>query len=250
MYGREKIAVVKPTNAVSATKNTLKESTKKSLPATSIGPSLITRTVNAIDASQVRRLTATLTRDAQARWPIAARSSAPASGKTSTATVSGIRLLALSELFEMFQVEAVELFADLEEEHAEDQHAHQHVERDAQLDDHRHAVSRAGRGEEQAVFHRQEADHLWDRLAPSDHHQERQQHARHRDAQRAARDRARELRDRHREVEREHDEHDAHDHRRRHVDQALEFPPHVELVDEPVQQPREHEDLEQQGEGC
>src|SRR5436190_21825379 len=94
MYGREKIAVVKPTNAVSATRNTLKESTKKSLPATSIGPSVITRTVSAIDASQVRRLAATLTRDAQARSPIAASSSAPESGRTSTATVSVIRLLA------------------------------------------------------------------------------------------------------------------------------------------------------------
>src|SRR2546428_3719985 len=174
MYGREKIAVVKPTNAVSATRNTLKESTKKSLPATSIGPSLITRTVSAIDASHVRRLTATLTRDAQARWPTAASSSAPASGKTSTAMVSIIRSLGLFELFEMLQVEAVELLADLEEEHTEDQHADQHIERDAQLDDHRHAVGRAGRGEEKAVFHRQEADHLRDRLAPRDHHQERQ----------------------------------------------------------------------------
>src|SRR2546426_8007940 len=176
MYGREKIAVVKPTNAVSATRNTLKESIKKSLPATSSGPSVMTRTVSAIDASQVRRLTATLTRDAQARSPIAASSSAPASGKTSTARVSIIRLLALTarslaasldgrsamkrrvsaalgrpaarpsglgsasprpprslallELLEVLQVEAVELLPDLKEEHAEDQHAHQHVERD------------------------------------------------------------------------------------------------------------------------
>jgi len=37
-------------------------------------------------------------------------------------------------------------------------------------------------GEEQRVLHRQEADHLGDRLGARDHHQERQQHAGERDA--------------------------------------------------------------------
>jgi hypothetical protein len=61
-------------------------------------------------------------------------------------------------------VEAVELVADLEEEHAEDDDADQHVEGDAQLDHHRHAVGGAGGGEEQAVLHGEEADHLGNRL--------------------------------------------------------------------------------------
>src|SRR5512135_482945 len=209
MYGREKSAVVKPTNAVSATRNTLKGSTKKSLSRTSSGPPAITRAVSAAAATNVARLAATLTTGACSRWPTSASSAAPASGMPRTNRISIMRLrrpnrgprpcawsapstagarfdrtgssfLGLLQLLEVLEVEAVELLADLEEEHAEDQHADQHVERDAELDDHRHAVGRAGRGEEQAVLHRQEADHLRDRLAPRDHHQERKHDARHR----------------------------------------------------------------------
>ena len=88
MYGREKSAVVKPTKAVSAMRKTLNESTKKSLFTTSSGPSRTTLMLSASDASQVSRLTATLTRDAGGRAPITASNSAPASGKPSTARVS------------------------------------------------------------------------------------------------------------------------------------------------------------------
>src|SRR6185437_16079357 len=104
---------------------------KNSLPPTSIGPARNTRAVSAIEASQVRRLTAMLIREAMARSPIAASSSAPARGKASTAKVSIIRQLpphsrprpsfGFLQLFEVLQVEAVELLADLEKEHAEDQ---------------------------------------------------------------------------------------------------------------------------------
>ncbi len=59
----------------------------------------------------------------------------------------------------------VELLADLEQEHAEDDHADQHVQGDAELDDHRHAVGGAGGREEEPVFHREEADHLRHGLA-------------------------------------------------------------------------------------
>jgi len=68
----------------------------------------------------------------------------------------------------VLQVETVELLADLEEEHAQDHHADQHVERDAEFDDHRHAIGRARRGEEQAVFHGQETDDLRDRFGGDD----------------------------------------------------------------------------------
>ena len=93
----------------------------------------------------------------------------------------------------MPQVKAVELLADLEEEHTKDQHADQHAERDAELDDHRHAVGRARRGEEEPILHREKADHLRNRLAPRDHHQKRQHDARQRDAEGRARHCAREL---------------------------------------------------------
>ena len=137
--------------------------------------------------AKVAKLKADVDSGAQSRCPTARAATlaerAGCRGATSSASTSA-RLL---QLLEVVDVEAVELLADLEEEHAEDQHADQHVERDAELDHHRHAVGRAGGGEEQAVLHRQEADHLRHRLAPRDHHQERQQHAGQRDAERAAR---------------------------------------------------------------
>ena len=163
------------------------------------------RAVSAAAASSVSRLIDAFISAAHARLPHTASSSAPSSGKPRTSTIS---IMSVFELFQMVDVEAVERLADLEEEDAEDERAHQHVERDAELDHHRHAVGGAGGGEEQAVLHRQKADHLRHRLAPRDHHQEREQHARHRDAQRAARDGARQLRNRQRQVEGE-------DHQRR-----------------------------------
>ena len=88
MYGCEKIDVVKPTNAVSATRNTLNESTKKSFSATRSGPADITRTVSAAAAASVAPQTTTLTMDASSRSPTAASSSAPTSGMPRTAKIS------------------------------------------------------------------------------------------------------------------------------------------------------------------
>ena len=167
MYGREKIDVVNPTNAVSATRKTLNGSTKNCLSRTSKGPSDITRTVSAVAARNVSRHTATLTAGACSRSPTMASSTAPAMGRPRTAMISIMgdvelrsstrashhrygcsRSLVLLELFHMLQVQAVELLTDLEEEHAEDKHADQHVERNAQLDHHRHTVGGAGGGKE------------------------------------------------------------------------------------------------------
>ena len=72
----------------------------------------------------------------------------------------------------MVDVETVEGLAQLEEEDAEDEGAHQYVQRDAQLHHHRHAVGGAGGGEEQPVLQGQKADDLRHRLAPGDHHQQ------------------------------------------------------------------------------
>ena len=70
MYGREKIAVVKPTKAVSATRKTLNGSTKNCRSRTSSGPPTITRAVSATAAANVRKLTATLTAGASRRSPM------------------------------------------------------------------------------------------------------------------------------------------------------------------------------------
>jgi hypothetical protein len=88
MYGREKIDVVKPTNAVKATRKTLNGSTKNCLSSTSIGPPVMTRTVSAIEARNVSRLAPTLTAGAVSRWPITARTTPPAIGKPRTARIS------------------------------------------------------------------------------------------------------------------------------------------------------------------
>ena len=135
------------------------------------------------------------------------------------------------------QIEAVELLADLEEEHAEHQHRDQHVERDAELDDHRHAVGRAHRAEEQAVLHRQKSDHLRHGLAARDHRQECEQDDGDRDADRAARGGAGERGDRLREPEGEDHDQQAHQHRARDVEQRLGVPVHAEAPDQPMQQP-------------
>jgi hypothetical protein len=69
-------------------------------------------------------------------------------------------LLLLLERLEVLQIQAVELFSNLKEEHAEYQHCHQHVERHAEFHDHRHAIGGANRPKEHAILHRQKANHL------------------------------------------------------------------------------------------
>src|SRR5208283_1589303 len=190
MYGRENSEVVRPTNAVSATKNTLNASMKN---CSRRAMRLPCATILAVSAQAARNVTSektTLSSGAKRRWPNTPSSSAPSSGVPTSARNS--MLLLLLQGLEVLQIEAVELLANLEEEHAEDQHRHQHVERDAEFDDHRHAVGRAHRREEQAVLHRQESDHLRHRLAAGDHRQEGDQYHRHRDADGIAGRRARE----------------------------------------------------------
>src|SRR5512136_175965 len=115
-------------------------------------------TVRAQALRKVHRLKATLTSRALSRWPTSARTRPPSSGIASRkARASNSVFL---QFFEVADVQAVELLADLEHEHTENEHADQHVQRDAELDHHRHAIGGRGGGEEQAVFHRQEADDL------------------------------------------------------------------------------------------
>src|SRR5665213_2071521 len=137
-----------------------------------MGPPPMIRRTRAPAAISVARLIATLTSAARRRAPTSVSKIAPTTGIARTSTSSTSVLL---ECFELMQIEAVELLADLEEEDAENEYADEQVQRNAQLDHHRHAVGRAGRGEEQAVFHRQESDDLGDRLVPDNHHEEGQQ---------------------------------------------------------------------------
>ncbi len=58
------------------------------------------------------------------------------------------------ESFEVLQVQTVELFPDLKEEYAQYQHRHQNIERNTELNNHRHAVGGAHGAEEQPILHR------------------------------------------------------------------------------------------------
>src|SRR6476620_6161350 len=127
-----------PTNAVSATRKTLNGSTRNWLRTTSSGPLPITRTVSAVAARNVHTLATTLTSGAKGRCPTNASTAAPATGNARTSSTS----ITVFQLLEVLEVEAVELLADLEEEDPEDQHEDEDVQRDAELDDHRHAVRR------------------------------------------------------------------------------------------------------------
>src|SRR5690242_3733898 len=196
MYTRLNNDVVNPTSAVSATRNTLKASTRNSSCISVIGPSAMVRAVSAAADSSVSRLIDAFISAAQERLPHTASSSAPSSGKPSTRAMSIMEGSFVLELLQMMNVETVEGLANLEEKDAEDERADQNIETDAELHHHRHAVGGAGGREEQAVLHCQKADYLRHGLAPRNHHQEREQHARHRDAQAAARDGACQMRDR------------------------------------------------------
>src|ERR1700756_4399320 len=120
--------------------------------------------------ANVRKLNPTLSAGATWCWPTSARQPPASSGIPKTS--SSIQASVIFEFFEVVDVETVELLADLEHEHAEYQDADQYVEPDAEFDDHRHAVGRCHRREKQAVFHRQETNHLGDRLRARDHHHE------------------------------------------------------------------------------
>src|SRR6516164_2203636 len=163
------MAVVRPTSAVSVTRKTLKGSMKNCSRAKLRLPAPITCTVRAQAARNVTRLKATLSSGAKRRAPKIASTAAPASGLPMSSRNS--MLLAplgdgvLAQGFEMMEIQAVELLADLEKEDAEHQHRDQHVECHAELHYHRHAVGGTHRAEEKTVLHRQEPHHLRHGLA-------------------------------------------------------------------------------------
>src|SRR4029079_14808757 len=86
------------------------------------GPFATTSAVSAQAATKVPRLNATFSSIARSRWPTRASITTPASGMPRTMRSSPTSVLLLQRL-EVAHVEAVELLADLEQEHAEDQHA-------------------------------------------------------------------------------------------------------------------------------
>src|SRR5690606_18898743 len=130
MYGRENSAVVRLTKAVSVTRNTLNGSMKNcSWPAVRL-PSRITCADSASAAPSVTALKATLISGARRRAPVNASTSAPSSGEASSTRKStspppgeddvaaaACDSFILLQRLEVVEVQAVELLADLEEEH-------------------------------------------------------------------------------------------------------------------------------------
>src|SRR5882672_3685471 len=115
----------------------------------------MTRTVSALAPTKVVKLNRTLASAAQRRSPSTPRIAAPSRGGAPTSSRNSTSTILFQRL-EILQIEVVELFANLEEEHAQHQHRDQDIERDAEFDHHRHPVGRAHGAEEQAIFHRQE----------------------------------------------------------------------------------------------
>src|SRR5258708_14114208 len=194
MYGRENNEVVRPTNAVSVTRNTLKASIKNCSCPTDKLPCATTLAVRAHAAKNVTSEKTTLASGAQRRPPNITSVRAPSSGvprRTMNST-----LLVLLQSLEVLQVQAVKLFPNLKEKHAEHQHRHQHIERNPQLNHHRHAVSGAHRAEKQSIFHRQESDHFRHCFSARDHGEESNENHCPGDAEDIACSRARQCRNR------------------------------------------------------
>ena len=93
-----------------------------------------------------RRLIIELSSAAHLREPNTASSTPPESGCKQQR--HELQRSIILELLHMGDVQAVEGFADLEEENTENEGGHQHVQRDAQFHHQRHALRGAGGGEE------------------------------------------------------------------------------------------------------
>src|SRR3954465_8090158 len=113
--------VVRPTKAVRGTRKTFRASMENSVFPPSMGPLRTICTVSTQAAMKVPVLNATLMSRALSRCPARASTSPPSRGQASR-KASGWRTASTSvvfQFFEMADVQAVELLADLEHEHAE-----------------------------------------------------------------------------------------------------------------------------------
>src|SRR5439155_119130 len=137
----------------------------------------------------------------------------------------------------------VEALADAEQEHPDDQEGDEDGEGDADLDDERHAA-RAGRGEDQAVLERHEADHLAHRVAPRDHHEEAEEKHRQRERQVLAHEHALGRGDGQHHDDREGDECHADEHRRPDTDDGLDRAMDAEAHHDAMQGDRNEHPLE------
>ena len=135
-------------------------------------------------------------------------------------------------------VDGVEALANAEQEDADHDQRHQHREGDADLDDERHPPC-AGRGEDQAVLDRHEADDLADRIAPGDHHQEAKQDDREREGEVLARQRAGGLGHPQHQHDRQRDQPHAGQHRRADADHRLDVAVDPQALDHPVKRDRD-----------
>src|SRR5450755_4586431 len=118
--------MVKPTNAVSVTRNMLKASIKNCSRATNKLPCATILEVSVHAARNVTSEKPTLASGAQRRPPNTPSVNAPSSGVPRRMTNS--MLLILLQGFEVLQIQTVELFANLKKENVENQHRYQDVE--------------------------------------------------------------------------------------------------------------------------
>ena len=101
--------------------------------------------------------------------------------------------------------------------------------------------------EEQSVLHDQESDHLTDRFLPRNHREEADQHDGQGDRQGALAELESHWNDGLRDENRQHDQPAANQETSRHVDIHHQLARHVQPLDDLFQNPRDHEDLDDDG---
>ena len=151
-----------------------------------------------------------------------------------------------AETIERMHVHGIEALADAEQEDPDHDQRDQNREGDADLDDERHSLG-AGRGEDQPVLDRHEADHLAHRVAPRHHDQQAEQDDRQREGEVFAHERARLGGDRQHDQDRQRDEADAAQHDLPDADHGLDVAMDAEPHDDAVQHDRDHDRLDDEG---
>src|SRR6266581_8414362 len=113
--------------------------------------------------------------------------------RQSSATANGTTSMEISsmgsplEFVQLAHVHRGEGLADAKDEYAEHHHRDHHVEEDADFNNERHAIGRQrNRGQHDAIFHRQERQHLGDGFAPVDHQEKAGEQERDGDGERVA----------------------------------------------------------------
>src|SRR6266568_2232168 len=167
--------------------------------------------------------------------------------KHSSPTTKGTQRMVVSSIVSPLQfvqlahVHRSKRLSDAEDKDAEDHHRDDHIEENADFDHERHSVGRQrNRGEHDAVFHREERQHLSDGFATVDHQEKTGQQESDGDGERVVAEPF-ERRDWAGNDIREHGQCAADEHRGGHVHKGVDFLFDFDLAHKAFESPREKE---------